>query len=114
MTDVLPWRARLAAVDHSRGTSNKMIQEAMRAEIDDLRKLLAPEAVEWRKAKLARLKSTKTEDRLRLQVSQLRAEKTGMRRALDQARVGRDEWKAAAIRYQKQLVDKPNEKKVSL
>lgn len=33
----LPWKARLASMDHSKGTSNKMIQTAMLAEIKDLR-----------------------------------------------------------------------------
>ena len=31
------WKARLAAMDHSHGTSNKMIQAAMLAEIKELR-----------------------------------------------------------------------------
>jgi len=34
------WKARLAAMDHSHGTSNKMIQVAMEAEITDLRAAL--------------------------------------------------------------------------
>ena len=35
-----PWKARLAAMDHSNGTSNKMIQTAMLNEIADLRAAL--------------------------------------------------------------------------
>lgn len=35
------WKARLAAMDHSHGTSNKMIQTAMLHEITDLRAALA-------------------------------------------------------------------------
>lgn len=32
------WEDRLAKMDHSKGTSNKMVQEAMKAEIKELRR----------------------------------------------------------------------------
>lgn len=38
MTDVATWQHRLKAMDHSNGTSNKMIQAAMLEEIRALRK----------------------------------------------------------------------------
>jgi hypothetical protein len=106
MTAVLSWRFRLAAMDHSRGTSNKMIQAAMTAEIKDLRKLLAPEAVEWRKAKLVVLRNTKLETRLRGTIRELRAGMVGHNRVVNNARAARDEWKAAALRYRKQVIEK--------
>lgn len=38
MNEILTWEERLAAMDHSRGTSDKMRKAAMLAEIKELRK----------------------------------------------------------------------------
>lgn len=103
-TPTTPWQSRLAAMDHTRGTSNKMVQAALKSEINDLRKMLKPELVAWRQAKLAQTKSTKVEERLRVEVSKLRATVGRQRRALAAVRKVRDEWRAAAQRYQKQLL----------
>ena len=35
------WEDRLAKMDHSKGTSNKMVQEAMQAEIKELRRFVS-------------------------------------------------------------------------
>ena len=80
-----PWQTRLAEMNHSRGTSNKMIQDAMQSEISDLRKQLKPELVEWRRAKLVQVKSTKTEERLGKELSVARTETLALRRSLAQA-----------------------------
>lgn len=41
MTDRIPtWQQRIDTLDHSKGTSNKMIQDCMLAEINALRKAL--------------------------------------------------------------------------
>lgn len=58
MIEVEPWESRLAKMDHSRGTTDRMRKEAMKAEIKDLRKLAATverrvalaqrKTIEWR------------------------------------------------------------------
>lgn len=105
-TGVQPWQARLAQMDHSRGTSNKMMQDAMCQEIKDLRKLLKPELVAWRRAQLERVKRTKTEDDLRTELSAVRARAGRFRRALAQARAEREAWRVQAVKYQKQILGK--------
>ena len=62
-----------------------MIQKAMLAEIVALRKLLRPDMVEWRKAKLAQVTSTKTEERLGKELSVVRTETLALRQSLAQA-----------------------------
>lgn len=80
-----PWQARLEEMDHSKGTSHTMIQDAMLAEIMALRKMLKPELVEWRRAKLAQVTSTKTEERLGKELSVVRTETLALRQSLAQA-----------------------------
>lgn len=75
---VKTWEARLAAVDHSRGTTNKMIQGAMTAEIVALRAAVA--TGQKRSAELRRVKHT-----------------------LAYTRLSRDEWRDAALRYQRTI-----------
>lgn len=169
---VTPWRTRLAAMDHTRGTTGKMIQEAMRGEIADLRKLMEPKVEARFQAKLAQTKSTKVEDMLRAQlvalqaksakvegklreqiaalkakpvlakstavedklraqvyslklklqtpakstagdatlratVRDLRSRLAGHNRVVERVKESRDEWKATALRYQKQLIERP-------
>ena len=105
-TGVLPWQTRLAQMDHTKGTSNKMIQDAMHQEIKDLRKLLKPETVAWRRAQLERVKRTTTEDELRVELGTVRARAARYMRALSLARSQRAVWRLAALRYQKQVLGK--------
>ena len=101
-----PWQARLAAMDHSKGTSNKMIQDAMHAEIVALRKLLKPNIVAWRAAKTEQIRGGKTEQRLQAELSVALRDLGNHRWRLKAARKSRDEWKEAALRYQKQLIER--------
>ena len=103
-TGVLPWQTRLAQMDHTKGTSNKMIQDAMHQEIKDLRKLLKPETVAWRKAQLERVRRTTAEDALRVELSTVRSRAGRYRRALAQARAEREAWRVQAVKYQKQII----------
>ena len=105
-TGVLPWQTRLAQMDHTKGTSNKMIQDAMHQEIKDLRKLLKLETVAWRKAQLERVKRTTTEDRLRVELSTVRKRAGVYRRAMTKARAEREAWRLQAVKYQKQILGK--------
>jgi len=93
-------------MDHSKGTTNAMIQKAMLAEIMALRKLLKPDIVEWRKAKASQIRGGKTEQRLQAELTQALSEARMLKFRVKQARVSRDEWKAAALRYQKQIIER--------
>ena len=93
-------------MDHTKGTSNKMIQDAMHHEIKDLRKLLKPETVAWRKAQLERVKRTAAEDALRAELSTVRSRAGVYRRALAKARAEREAWRVQAVKYQKQILGK--------
>lgn len=83
-----------------------MMQDAMCQEIKDLRKLLKPELVAWRRAQLERVKRTKTEDGLRKELSAVRARAGRFRRALAKARAEREAWRVQAVKYQKQILGK--------
>lgn len=99
MSTILPWRSRLAAMDHTKGTSNKMVQEAMRAEIvewiarDRQRGLDAARSYKLRATMLDQIVALKE----MLRVERLRVH--GLRRA-------RDTWKTMAMKYRKQVLEK--------
>ena len=101
-----PWQARLEEMNHSKGTTNKMIQKAMLAEIMALRKLLRPDMVEWRKAKAEQIRGGKTEQRLQAELIEAMAKLCSERSRVRLARASRDEWRAQALKYQKQLIEK--------
>ena len=101
-----PWQARLEEMDHSKGTTNKMIQKAMLAEIMALRKLLRPGMVEWRKAKAQQIRGGKTEQRLQAELSEAMAKMRSERWKVKDARKSRDEWRVQAMKYQKQLIER--------
>lgn len=102
---VLPWRSRLAVMDHAGGTSNKMIQEAMRAEIAEWRKLSSPLNTDLAKA----YKTTADlQDQVSAMRSLLRAERArckGRERAVETVRKERDEWRQQAQKYRKQIIE---------
>ena len=101
-----PWQARLEEMDHSKGTTNKMIQKAMLDEIMALRKLLRPDMVEWRKAKAHQIRGGKTEQRLQAELSESMAKMRSERWKVKDARRARDEWRVQAMKYQKQLIER--------
>ena len=92
---IFTWRERLGAMDHSKGTSNAMIQECMKAEIMELRKAL-------RAAEIIKVGSLNAQHRVLLrQIKKLEAER-------DKAKARADEWRGHAMRYQKQLIERIN------
>ena len=101
-----PWQTRLAEMDHSKGTSHTMIQKAMQSEISDLRKLLRPDMVEWRKAKAQQMRGGKTEQRLQVELSEALKKLRMQRWKVKDARTSRDEWRVQAMKYQKQLIER--------
>lgn len=50
---IFTWRQRLDAMDHSKGTSNAMIQKAMKMEIADLKRALRKQALTIKRNKEA-------------------------------------------------------------
>jgi len=93
-------------MNHSKGTTNKMIQKAMLAEIMALRKLLRPDMVEWRKAKAEQIRGGKTEQRLQAELSTALATVRSEKSKVRLARIARDEWRVQAIKYQKQIIER--------
>ena len=77
----------LAAMDHSKGTSNVMIQSAMKAEIMELRRALRAQEKAHGKALAAQHRE------LRRQIKKLQAE-------CDSAKARAVQWRAYATRYQ--------------
>ena len=90
-------------MNHSKGTTNKMIQKAMLAEIMALRKLLRPDMVEWRKAQ--QIRGGKTEQRLQAELSEALEKLRTQRWQVKDARKSRDEWRVQAMKYQKQILE---------
>lgn len=72
---VEPWESRLAKMDHSKGTSDKMRKQAMQAEIKELRRLARNHEALIIKA----------------------------RASANQAQAKTREWRSVATRYQKEL-----------
>jgi len=100
------WKDRLAAMDHSKGTTAKLRQTAMLAEIKDLRRLLQPAQIAWREAKMKQARTGKTEQRLQAELTEALARLRMQRWAVKQARIDRDDWRAAALKYQRAVLDK--------
>ena len=86
MKPVDTWQRRLARMDHSRGTSNRMIREAMLAEIDDLR---------------AALREAEGERGITVLYKQLVRTKYLLKLARERANL----WRGHAKRYQKTLAN---------
>jgi hypothetical protein len=84
----LTYNARLMLMDHSKGTSNAMIKEAMKAEIMELRKAL-------RAAEIIKASALNAQHRVLLRQIK-KAE-----RQRDDAKARADEWRGHAKRYQK-------------
>lgn len=74
MSRIPTWEQRLATMDHSRGTSNAMIQKAMQAEIQALRRAVAQSSID-----------------------------AATRRELKRLAAHRDEWKDKALQYRASL-----------
>lgn len=82
------FNARLAVMDHSKGTTNAMIQAAMKAEIMELRKAL-------RAAETIKVGALNAQHRVLLrQIKKLEAQR-------DAAKARADEWRRYATKYQK-------------
>lgn len=88
---ILTYNARLMLMDHSKGTTNVMIQAAMKAEIMELRKTVRAHEKSMRSALNAQHR----------ELSRL-VKKTEMQR--DDAKARANEWRAHAMKYQKALV----------
>jgi uncharacterized coiled-coil DUF342 family protein len=84
------YNVRMSLLDTSKGVTNKMIQDCMKAEIMDLRKAL-------RAAEKKQAKALAAHDRAaHRQIKKLTAER-------DESKARANAWRSYATRYQKQL-----------
>ncbi len=84
----LTYNARLMLMDHSKGTTNAMIQSAMKAEIMELRKLVRAQEKTHAKAMAAQRRA------LQSFIRKVQAER-------DDAKARAKTWREHATRYQK-------------
>ncbi len=106
------WRSHLAAMDHAKGTTNKMIQAAMQQELAEWRRATAPLSTDLARAFKEQAESKKLIAALRSELRDERRLRKTKERVLETTRKLYADWRATALRYRKNLIEKNTEQKL--